>query len=291
MFLATYKTTIKTLIRSTLLWIILIFVIFVAMQRATGDNIRITLLDDNFKILGYITDTDPEFVLDFDYYIQTLLNSTKGWIMLYAMPIFCVVSSMLVLNRSYGDGFFEIEKCGGVTTSSYLYGRFLAALTINIAVCLTVTFLCVHYYYFSRGGIENFNLITYLMDSTLRVFRIFVCAMLPAMLFFMCITWLVGCITQSGFTGAIVGIGYVLIVYCSKTILVGRFPDMYHDYLNPNSSKLYQYWTFFDTEWFNEKLTRNPFTNGNMLTCIGIVVGSSIVLMVISYFCIRKRNK
>lgn len=290
MFFATYRNTLKTLLRSWLFWIILLLAIIVPMSRAMGENVRITVLDDNFKIVGYISDTDPEYELTYDNYIQTILNSTKGWIMLYAMPIFCIVSAMLILSRDYSDGFFEIEKSGGVKPSLYFLGRFSAIITVNIIVCLFISFLCLHYYYFSRGQVEGIALVSYFADSTIRLLRVFVCSMLPGILFYIGLIYCISSISQSVFFGAVVGLGFVLFEYGSKTFLMGRLPDIYHDYLTPNPSKLYQYWTFYDTEWFTEKTMRNPFTENQMLLSVGITVGIAVVGYIISYLQQRKRN-
>ncbi len=288
--LTTYKTTTKTLVRSLLLWATFMLVVFVVMNRGMGDNIRITLLDDNMNITGYITDTDPQFVLTFDQYIQTILNCSKAWIMLYAMPIFCVVSTVLILNRDNGDGFFEVDKSYGIKSTTYVIGRILSILTVNIIVCLLIMYLALNYYYFSRGGIHEWNLLSYLYDSSVRILRVFITSMLPGILLFVGLTYLFGSIFQSGFVGAIVGFGFVLFDFCTKTTLYSRVSEDYHDYFSPNPSKLYQYWTFYDTEWFVEKTVRNPFSLEDVLMCNSITLVASLMFLAISYIIIRKRN-
>ena len=290
MFFATYKNTLKTLVRSALLWIVIAMVIFVAMEQAAGERVRQTVLDENFRIVGYISDLDPEYVLTYDKYIQTILNGTKAWVMLYAIPIFCVISTTLVLNRDFGDNFFEIEKARGTKASKYFLGRLTGLLTVSCIVCLFITFLCVHYYYFSRGGVDSFTLLSYFADSTIRIFRVFFCAMIPSLLFYIGLTYICGCIIKSGFGASVVGLAFVLMDYSTKTFLGRQFSDIYIDYISPNPSKLYQYWTFYDTEYFTEKVSRNPFTNGQMLMCTAITVGAALVFFAISYICTKRRS-
>lgn len=290
MFFATYKNTLKTLVRSALLWIVIAMVIFVAMEQAAGERVRQTVLDENFRIVGYISDLDPEYVLTYDKYIQTILNGTKAWVMLYAIPIFCVISTTLVLNRDFGDSFFEIEKARGTKASKYFLGRLTGLLTVSCIVCLFITFLCVHYYYFSRGGVDSFTLLSYFADSTIRILRVFFCAMLPALLFYIGLTYICGCVIKSGFAGAVIGLGHVLLDYGSKAFLVMRFPEVYHDFISPKPNKLYQYWTFYDTEWFGEKTMRNPFTNGQMLLCTSIIVGAALLYFTVSFICTKRRS-
>lgn len=290
MFLATYKTTLKTLVRSVLLWIVFFLVIFSVMNQAMGERVRIAILDEEYKTIGYISDLDPEYVLTYDKYIQTILNSCKSWTMLYAMPIFCVIVTVLVLNRDYSDDFFEIEKSNGVKSIKYFVGRFIAMLNLCIFVCLLITFLGVHYYYFTRGGVHDFTLTSYLIDSTVRIIRVFCCAMFPGILFYISLTYVFGCVMKSGFGGAVVGIGYILFENCTKSFLSGRLPEIYHNYLTPNPSKLYQYWTFYDTEWFTEKLSHNPFNNYQMIGSFCIITTFSFICLVVSNIILKNRK-
>ena len=96
MFLTTYKNTLKNLIRSTTFWLLVAVLAIVVIQ---GVN-------EGF----YLVDTEPDFVLTYQMYIQSIINSLASKLLMYALPIFAVITVVLVLNRDYGDKFFEIEK-------------------------------------------------------------------------------------------------------------------------------------------------------------------------------------
>ena len=290
MFFLTYRTTIKTLVRSFLVWTALALLVVVTMNLAISVNYSTAVVDNNYQVVDIIYDTDPRYELTFDKYIQTILNAGKAWIMLYAMPLFCVITTFIVLSRNYNDGFFEIERSAGVGTFNYCLGRISALITINSIVCVLITFLCFHYYYFSRGGVESFTLSSYLIDSTTRILRLFCLAMLPGIMLYTSITYVVGSLLKSSIGGTIIGLSSVLLQYSAKTFLHNRFSDIYHDYISPISDKLYQYWAYYDTEWFTEKAIRNPFTQSQMITALCCILIPVLLCISISYVCTRKRD-
>lgn len=290
MFWATYKTSIKTLLRSFLFWMLILIVLVLIIGKATTVHYSKSVIDDSYHVVDIITDKDPKFELTYKHYIQTTLNGTWVGVMLYAMPLFAVLSTMLVLNRDYGDSFYEIESSSGIRKFSYWGGRLVSLFTVNILMGLTSTIAYVNYYYFSRGGCEYFSITDYIVDSTARIFRIFTFAMLPGILFFIAITYAVGCIFKSGFMGAVGGIVAVLIDYASKTFMRSRFSNIYHDFVSPKPLNLYNYWCFYDTEWFYEKITHNPFTQSQMLLSIIITLCIVVLCFAISLFCVKKRQ-
>ena len=85
MFFATYKTTLKTLLRSVLLWIAFVLTIVVVMNACLRTNVWYAVVE-NDVIVKNVLDTDPEFVLPYDIYIQTYVNCSAGWEMQYAIP-------------------------------------------------------------------------------------------------------------------------------------------------------------------------------------------------------------
>lgn len=289
MFWSIYKNITKTLLRSFILWAGIVIVLFLVLERAMQINYGYSIVENN-EIVAHIVDTDPEFTLSYDYYIQIIMNAARGWVMMYAMPIFCVISTVLVLNRDFSDGFFEVEKAGNCKISTYFVGRLISLITSNVIVCFLSCLASIHFYYFSRGGISDFNIFLYLFDSTIRVIRMLCFSMFPAILFFISLTYMVGVVFKSGFLGAIVGLGYVLFEYGTKSFLIAHFSQTYHDYLTPKPDKLYQYWAFYDTEWFTEKIVHNPFSTVQMLMCVTIIISVSILFLLISYISLKKRN-
>ena len=290
MFFVTYKTTLKTLLRSFLFWMLILIVLVLIMGKAMTVHYSKSIIDDNYQVVDIITDKDPEFQLTYKHYIQTTLNGTWVGVMLYAMPLFAVFSTMLLLQRDYGDSFYEIESSSGIRKLSYWVGRLITLFTVNILMGLISAFAYVNYYYFSRGGCDQLIITDYLADSTLRIFRLFTFAMLPGILFYIAITFAIGCVFKSGFMGAVGGIMTVLIDYVSKTVMRTRFSEIYHDYLSPKPLKLYNYWCFYETEWFDEKITHNPFTQSQMLWSVGITLGIGLLLFAVSFFCVKKRR-
>lgn len=290
MFFATYKTFVKTLLRSFLFWMLVLIVFVLVLGKATTVHYSKSIVGDNYTVIDVITDTDPEFDMTYKHYIQTTLNGTLVGVMLYAMPLFAVLSTMLVLNRDYGDNFYEIENSSGIRKSSYFFGRLASLFTVNILMGLFSAIAYVNYYYFSRGGYAQFTMQEYILDSANRIMRLFSCAMLPGILFFIAVTYAFGCLFKSGFMGAIMGIVTVLVEYASKTFMNQRFSSLYHDYLSPKPLNLYTYWGFYDTEWFDEKITHNPFTQSQMLTSVGITLGVVILLFSIAFVCVKKRR-
>ena len=132
MLLTTYKNTFKNLIRSTTFWLLVSLLVIVAAQGAR----------ESF----YLGDDDPNFVLNYKDYVQCIINSVAAKLLMYALPIFAVITVVLVLNRDYGDKFFEIEKAANIKPFAYLSGRLSALISINFVVLLLSNLLCFHYY-------------------------------------------------------------------------------------------------------------------------------------------------
>ena len=120
MFRQTYKNTIKNLLRSPVFWFILIVLVFTVMY------------DEYTGHFG--GDTDPTFVLSYQNFVQTMTNITCAAILFYPLPIFTTFTVVLILNRDYGDKFYEIEKCGGLRPSTYILGRLAALVSVNFVV-------------------------------------------------------------------------------------------------------------------------------------------------------------
>ena len=279
----------KTLLRSALFWVAFTLCLIIAMQYAIKENTSIAIVDDYGKLVGSISDTDSEFVIWYGLYIQRMMNYFEI-LTLYCLPLFAVISTILVLNRSYGDGYFEIEKAYGVGTKTYYLSRLLAITTINIIVWLVCEFAAFHLYCLSRGIlVECFNLHDYLIDSTIRILRLFFCGVFPGCLFYVGVTYITGVLLKSGYAGCVFGCGHVLLIYASRHNGHIRMSSVF-DYITPFPTKLFQYWTFYDTKWFYEKTIRNPWSDGEMLLHLGIIVGAAIFCFAISYISTNKRT-
>lgn len=286
MFAKSYATTIKNLTRSLLFWIAFAFVIFAVIQRAMSVNY--SHYDVNLGEL--IPDTDPRYILTYKFYIKKILNAPRVWVMLYAVPVFSVISTVLVLTRDYSDGFYEIEKAGGIKTSSYFFGRLSALVSVNLVTSLLALFVPFHLYYFTRGGIDEFTTLwSYIGDSAVRLLRPYIFAVIPGIMVYIGLTYMFGSLFKSGFVGAVAGLGYTLMTYLFSMPLQFRMPKIYNNFISPIPWNLYSYWGYYDTEWFTKKIC-NPFTVSQLALCMGILLGTAIFCFTVSYICTRRRK-
>ena len=175
MFYATYKNTFKSLFRSVLFYLSLVLLIGVAIYEAIGGGYGYY----DMELQEVIMDTDPRFVLNHETYLSNPNNACCANMMMYAMPLFAVISAVLVLHSNYNDRFYEIEKAGHVKSMTYFMARILALITIN-AVLIAFTSLLTHYWYvFSRGGVDGMGTMEMLLDSFGRVMRYVVFLAIP----------------------------------------------------------------------------------------------------------------
>jgi len=147
MFSSVYKTTLKNLFRSLIFWLAAAFVIGVTVYNFAKGHFG----QYSHTLNEMIPDTDPRFVLSMNQYRNLIGNVCISDVMYYAMPIFTVISTVLVLNRDYGDQFFEIEKASGVKAITYTGGRLAALVTVNFALAAITCFLGTHMYLFFRA--------------------------------------------------------------------------------------------------------------------------------------------
>lgn len=285
MFIKTYKTTLKNLVRSLLFWVALAIVIFVAFHYIM--NIHSTSLDSNSGEV--ITDLDSRYVMNYYTYLLIPMNVFSFGVMLYCMPIFTVISTMLVMNRNYGDGFFEIEKAGGIKPSTYFFGRITALITVNLAVALIISFAGSLTYYYIRGGYAGFTAFgSFLADFSARFFRIYIIAAVPVILLYMGLTYMVGSLFKNGFPGVVMGLGTVLLTYVFNRQLRFRMPEVYNKYMNPLSANLYFGLSYYKTgEFVNDP---EIFKIGDVLLWLSIILGTAIFCFIVSYICTCRRK-
>ena len=287
MFLSTYKATLKTLTRSLLLWIVIVIAFGAVMSSATSVNSSYTIVENGLPV-KVVYDTDPEYVLKRQTCIQTYVNGTVSWMMLYVIPVFCVVSTMLVLTRDYSDNFFEMQKSRGVKTFTSLIAKLLAILSVITAVYLIINFVSGNYYYFSRGGVEGLTTAEHFADISSRVIRVYVTSGLPSILVFTLFTYMCTSITKSGYAGGVLGSLYVVFVYCMEITLRSHFPQWFREYFSPQSDFSYRYWGFYGSEWHNTYMS--PYTLEQVLTWLSVMLGLVAVFSIVTYFVSRKRT-
>lgn len=287
-FLTTYKNTLKTLLRSAIIWLCVMIVVFLVFQPATQVNYGYTIVENN-EIIKHVVDTDPEFELSYNNFIQVILGATRGWVMMYAIPLFCVVSTIILLSGDFRNGFFEVEKANDIKPYKYFFGRLTALLSISVILCLICTFSSISYYYFSRGGVSGYPVTSFLRTTAINVFRTFLGAMLPAILFFIGLTYMSVNLFKSGFAGGLIGFGYILLEYGTKSFLIMRFPKYYHRYLTPKPDKLYIYFTYYDNPELSAPIP-DRFAANDVLISLSVIAIVSLLCYVVSYICLKKRE-
>ena len=276
MFLTTYKNTLKNLIRSTTFWLLVAVLAIVVIQ---GVN-------EGF----YLVDTEPDFVLTYQMYIQSIINSLASKLLMYALPIFAVITVVLVLNRDYGDKFFEIEKAANVRPTSYLYGRLSALISVNFAVLILSNLLFMYCYLYTCGGVEGLTTWEMISETFIRVVRVDIFVGMPSLIFYIGLTYFAGAIFKNGIPAAIVGMGYAIGFYAGYITLRLRISEEYFSYFSPIPQKLRRFFHYYDTEWFEDTIARQKTSVTDVAFCISFLVGIAIICSIISHISIRNRN-
>ncbi len=284
MFISIFKTTLKNLFRSITFWLALCVFIIVAIQNSLGGFHAVY----NMELKELIFDTDPRYILEYRIFIQWINNCVSA-LLNYIIPIFSVVSTVIILNRDYGDHFYEIEKAGGIKSSCYVLGRISALLTINGLLSFIISFLGMHLYVFTRGGVSGMELWDYIVESAVRLLRIDIFRILPCILFYICLTYLIGALFKNKIFAAIGGMGFAVYCYANSLFTVNK-AGLFIEYLSPDPMKLSTYFHYYDTEWFEDITTAMNTSLTDAAICIAFLIGVGVLCSVLSYFLIRKRS-
>lgn len=287
MFFTIYKTTFKNILRSSMTWMVLAVFGFITYSVLTQASYKIY----SFEYKETLLDTDPRFVFEFEQYVQSIINLLNGRLMSFAMPLFTVVTTVLVLNRDYGDQFYEIEKAAGLKPSQYLFGRLAALVTLNFIVLTTMAFLFLHIYFILRGGVPELGWFRYFTDSAVRMMRLVVFFAMPTILFYIGFTYCVGSICKSGLAGAAVSIGYIIFTMIDNIILSAGKWAWYFNYFSPMPQKVETCFHYYDTDRFQSLIVLMDTDLGKVALCIGIFVGLAVIYSAIAYLLMRKRDR
>lgn len=310
MFFATYKNTLKTLLRSRAFRIaILAFMIIVTLPvvQSRKASAQVPEAVETYVFPTWTEEQRNEYLenlytLSEWEYMERVNGLICGTFMLYALPILTVISTVLVLNRDYGDSFFEIEKAAGVQSGRYLFGRLWGVVSLMTVVTFVWGAILLHVHVIDWGGVVGMPPGTYLLDSTFRLLRMTVSAALPCILFFVGLTYLLGALFKSGLVAVIGGFGYVaaayLMLYFKNTLIYGkgyRWALNYFAYFYHRPDKLENYLLFF-------RIDGNPEQEGieallwantsfpEALFCILLMGVCFSVFAAISYFRVRRRE-
>lgn len=278
MFLVTYRNTFKTLLRSVTFW--LVFLVYSAIMIRYGVVPHVTYQP------GY----EP-LQLSFSDYTSMLDNTIFAGSLIYPLAILTVITTTLVLNRDYGDSFYEIEKAAGVKPSRYLFGRLGAVVSIAFVSNWVLTYLALQIGVVRDGGVEGLSLLQYVGDSLFRLTRANLCVALPYILFYVGITYLLGSLFKSGIVASVGG--FICAISYFVINLLYRFDPWtksYIDYLSPQPNKLRYYFRFIGLENKEMMYARFETSLSKALLCIGFLTGVFAVCAAVSYARLRKRE-
>lgn len=285
MFKKTYRSVIKTILRSPMTYGA-VFLVFAAI---VYHAFTVHYGAYSFDLKMMVWDNEPGFSLNYDLFLEEILNTPMAGLMIYPVPLLCVIVSGIVLIRDFRDGFFEIERAGNIKTSRYLFGRLSAVVSFVTLISLFVCLFAFHLYILSRGGVPTMGTWEYVWESAVRLLRVFVMAIFPGILFFVGVTFLASNIMHSGLAGTAAGICYVIVNYSLRVFLGFRLPEIYTDYLSPVPTKLYKYWFAYDTKWFSDKSV-NLFSDVEMIVCLCVLYLLCSAFLTVSAICVKRRK-
>lgn len=286
MFFATYKNTLKNIVRSATFWLLLALFILEIIQVII--NPAHIVFDPDLK--EQIMDTDPRFVVRQGTYLKRTFNAGRS-LSVEILPFITAVATVLILNRDYGDNFYEIEKAAGAKPSRYLLARLTALATLLVSLGAFFSLVNFHVYIFTRGGVPSMDLLTYITDSTFRVLRTYLFVSVPTVLFYIGFTYCVGALFRNGIAAAVVSIGYVLINTLMSRFLRFRITPLWKDYLFTSPHKLAGYFDSINRADVDGMLKLNDTNLGKAVLCLCILLGLAVLYSVVAYIRTCKRDR
>ncbi len=282
MFRSTYKNTVKSIIRSALFWIALAALIVLVAPGVKG-----------FVIYNEGYEPPALELISYQEHVYNLVSS----FLIYALPVFAVIVTVLVLNRDYGDQFYEIEKAAGMKTAPYLLGRLCGIISVVLVVQLVLADILLHIYVIGWGGVEGLSLGAYLLDSTLRLISLTLAMSLPCVLFYVGLTYMVGTLFKNGVVGAIGGFVYVILyraLLVFKTELVynkeNALAKLYFEYICHIPDKLSSYVYAVGREDREMMLAMVRTSLGEAAVALAILLGFFAVFASVVYWRTKKRE-
>ena len=283
MFRITYQNTLKTLLRSWTFWIALAIYLLIALSSGAE--------------VDYLEGYEPDALSLWEY--NQYINNLVYGCLVYALPVFAFITTVLVLNRDYGDQFFEIEKAAGCRLSGYFFGRLSVVVTLQLAVLLLECAVRLHVYVAGWGGVEGLSFGAYLGDSAFRLFYTVFAGALPCILFYVGLTYMVGSLFRNGVAAAMAGFGYTLVfsvLLRFKMVLTRmhqyKLAEVYFNYFCHMPDKLRFYLFFWNVEGGQVYMVMygHETSLGSAALCIAILCGFFAIFTAVSWLRLRKRE-
>lgn len=292
MLVQVYKSTVRNLLRSGLLWMIILFTIGVNVYSGINGGYGGTRFHPENETAIHIDDNDPRYGLDYTICLKESFNSVAKT-MNYSLPITVILTAVLILNRDHGDNFYEIEKASGVKPSTYILGRLFALLTVNFTIAIVLSLTGYYVFFAIRSPVTKIGAVYFITDSTVRVLRNVVFLLFPQIMLYVGLTFFFGCVFRSGIIASVISMAYMIL--CKFMDIGGAFkritPKIYNDYFSPVPEKLMNYLYYYDSFSFESTVKSHSTSLGKAAFSVIFFMTVSFLFMFFAYFMTRKRDK
>ena len=287
MFRSIYKNTWKTLFRSVTFWLAVLVLLGISAFYV-------------YKQVSFFWETaesvqrfDPEYVPELppEGLISEIDNAVSAGFLVYQISIFAVIATVLVLNRDYGDQFFEIEKAAGVSPFRYAAGRMAALLTISVVALEVFSFVTLHGILIGKGGVVGQNALQTMLTTLPRLTCGVVFKGIPHLCFYIGLTYLFGTLFHSGLAGGAAGFAHAIFFYVVSLLYrIDSSWATYFRFFSPSPNVLRYYVTYVGTP--NEELAfkMNGVTTGGLVFCVAFLLGIALLCAAVSYWRTRRRE-
>lgn len=289
MFIATFKNTLKTLLRSPSFWMVLAIGLAYSIY---NEVMACHYGYVNMETYEMIWDTDPRYVLSFQDYCKMLANASKT-IAVYSSALVCVVSASVIFLRDYGDRLYEIEKSSGAKPSAYVYGRFASLIAVNTANHFLLIMISVFSYVVTRGGVDGMSLPAAFSDLFVRAFFQELIVGIPSILIYVSVTYLIAALFKSGVAASIGGLLFALFYIVFGKLFVwtgGPIIAFIRENLTPVPHKVFDYMYYFRTEYHQQMIEHFGITTQDVVLSVTAFVLFSALLSAVVYLSTRKRT-
>lgn len=286
MFASTFRTTVKSLLRSVTFWLVFVLFAFIVVRYGV-QQVGYAKSGVGVVLVDYVAPTQ----LAFSSYLSVIDNLVYAGSLIYPLAILAVISTALVLNRDHGDQFFEIEKAAGIKPSVYLFGRLSALVAILMAAQELISYIVLQILVIGQGGVEEMSTIGYIASSFLRLTFANLCCALPYVLFYVGVTYFVGTLFKNGVVGSLCGFALAVAYFAAYLILRRELSlAVYFEYLAPSANKLRHFIAYFWTDDSKAMYARFGTSTGKALLCVAFLLGVFAICSAVSYVRIRRRE-